>query len=501
MKTLKERIVRNWVYIVGAVSLTYFIAMSQFYIVSYYVPDFYGYMAMIIKAEKPLPVDAFSSLFVTISPLAYAFPFVLTIMSLVFLTLSLFLFNYVFYKLKKTDLFDYIVFLVASFSSGCWYYFYGKIYYDFPYTALSFSLALLALYYLLDAKREKAYDFVWYSFPLALGFCLSWKAYNIFPVAGLCLLILINKHYFKEFLFKNWLINYLKIGGLFFMGYFIGNFSFLYAPLQSAQGVRGYGASHNLLDHLFLNTRTVWDHVNMSSFDMAVFSVLPLFLILFILPLFVRNKLFLAVSIFMSVCYGVFISYFSPGYVWHGFVFGLFVLTFLLFILIESESIKGKRRLLFRSIVVIAISLQFLNNFLNYMPKQIAWFNTTQEAISLFENNAAKINLDLLNLTKKIKGSFHIDVAIKNEAFIRKIDMETDKKTLRRNALAMADYEGWELLTTKNRRYKKENFQTQIVVEPYSFYSIPSFESKIRKRKDVTIIDYGEYRIAYFKVR
>jgi hypothetical protein len=203
----------------------------------------------------------------------------------------------------------------------------------------------------------------------------------------------------------------------------------------------------------------------------------------------------------MSVCYGVFISYFSPGYVWHGFVFGLFVLTFLLFILIESESIKGKRRLLFRSIVVIAISLQFLNNFLNYMPKQIAWFNTTQEAISLFENNAAKINLDLLNLTKKIKGSFHIDVAIKNEAFIRKIDMETDKKTLRRNALAMADYEGWELLTTKNRRYKKENFQTQIVVEPYSFYSIPSFESKIRKRKDVTIIDYGEYRIAYFKVR
>ena len=187
MITLKERIVRNWVYIVGAVSLTYFIAMSQFYIVSYYVPDFYGYMAMIIKAEKPLPVDAFSSLFVTISPLAYAFPFVLTIMSLIFLTLSLFLFNYVFYKLKKTDLFDYIVFLVASFSSGCWYYFYGKIYYDFPYTALSFSLALLALYYLLDAKREKAYDFVWYSFPLALGFCLSWKTYNIFPVAGLCL--------------------------------------------------------------------------------------------------------------------------------------------------------------------------------------------------------------------------------------------------------------------------------------------------------------------------
>jgi len=285
------------------------------------------------------------------------------------------------------------------------------------------------------------------------------------------------------------------------MGYFIGNFSFLYAPLQSTQGVMGYGASYSLLDHVFLNTRTVWDHVNMSSFDMAVFGVLPLFLILFILPLFIKNKLFLAVSIFMSACYGVFISYFSPGYVWHGFVFGLFILTFLLFILIESESIKGKKRLLFRSILVIAVSLQFLNNFLNYMPKQIAWFNTTQEAISLFENKAAKINLDLLNLTKKIKGSFHIDVAIKNEAFVRKIDIETDKKTLRRNALAMADYKGWELLTTKNKHYKKENFQTQIVVEPYSFYSIPSFESKIPKQKNVTIIDYKEYRIAYFKVR
>jgi len=501
MRALKERLIENWVYIIGVISLAYFIAISQFYTINYYVPDFYGYMAMITKTGKPLPVDAFSSLFVTISPLAYVFPFILTIMSLVFLTLSLFLFNYVFYKFKKIDLFDNIVFLVASFSSGCWYYFYGKIYYDFPYTALSFSLALLALYYLLNSKEKKAYDLVWLSFPLILGFCLSWKAYNIFPVVGLFLLIIINKHYSKKFLFKNWAVNYLKIGALFFAGYLIGNFSFLYAPLQSIQGVRGYGASHNFLDHLFLNTRTVWDHVNVSSFDMAVFGILPLFLILFILPLFVKNKLFLAISIFMSTCYGIFISYFSPGYVWHGFAFGLFVLTFLLFILIESGSINGKKRILFRSIVVIIILLQFLNNFLNYMPKQIAWFNTTQEAISLFENNAAKINLDLLNLTKKIKGSFHIDVAIKNEAFVRKIDIETDKKTLRRNALAMADYKGWELLTTKNKHYKKENFQTQIVVEPYSFYSIPSFESKIPKQKNVTIIDYKEYRIAYFKVR
>ena len=139
MRALKERLIENWVYIIGVISLAYFIAISQFYTINYYVPDFYGYMAMITKTGKPLPVDAFSSLFVTISPLAYVFPFILTIMSLVFLTLSLFLFNYVFYKFKKIDLFDNIVFLVASFSSGCWYYFYGKIYYDFPYTALSFS--------------------------------------------------------------------------------------------------------------------------------------------------------------------------------------------------------------------------------------------------------------------------------------------------------------------------------------------------------------------------
>lgn len=133
-------------------STLYFIGMLRFYILDYYVKDFRLYASW--PVEGYAAKDGYSSLWIQICALIPLAPRFLTILCLLLLTLTLFLIaRGSYYLLYSKDRRLFYFSLLIIYGASIWYYFYGKIFYDFPFAAAAFGLMFLLI--------TKTYVLIW----------------------------------------------------------------------------------------------------------------------------------------------------------------------------------------------------------------------------------------------------------------------------------------------------------------------------------------------------
>lgn len=373
----------------------YFSFMLRFYLIDYYVPDFRLY-ASFAQTEFPAK-DGFSSLFIFMSGLAAFMPKFMTLLCLVMLAASIFCLCFFCYQRFWVDNNTFCFMVVAIFLCGSWFYFYGKIFYDFPFSVFSFTMALLAFSKFIDSTNDNRW---WNVTCLILGFSLSWKPYNIFMLAGfgcLCMCyddfrILLTKRIFH---FRSILLSFL----FFLLGFLAGNYNFFTDPAGTLKGIRGYKACSSLLYFFVQKNRVIWDHVNYLPFNLSVYSLPCMAVLLLILPIFAKKLRYIVCGLFMMACLCIFIKFFSAGYTWHGFTFGIFLILEFCFLLKEDG--KNKKHLNFKIATLCIFVIQTIIMFGYYVPKQAQWHNLTQKSLAILEKNAGKIYNDVINLAAK----------------------------------------------------------------------------------------------------
>lgn len=390
------------------VGLLYFIFMFRFYMIDYNVPDFRLYESF--YEDHYLARDGFSTLFIWIAHFAVSAPHKLTIFCLTLLTLAFTNMLLGVSLLFGEESRKWLIGVTFSIACGCWYYFYGKIFYDFPFSAYTYSIALVLVIDLLrklenESINKKIINIEWLFIIIMLGFMMTWKPYNIFLLVGLWLLAINNKACAGFFwgLFKNPL-QILLTFFMFIVGYIAGNYGLLVNPKETIIGIRAYAASSDFIDFLFKGKEQIWDHVNCVSFNDGILSVLSLCLVLFAVPLLLKKWTYLCISLVMILGYALYIYECSPGYLWHGLPFGLFIVSYVIFLIRDiddnSLNIVGKR--LLYGIFIIAILCQGYNCFVHYVPKQINWHNKTQEAITVLENSYEDIALAIEGYSQQL---------------------------------------------------------------------------------------------------
>lgn len=402
--------------ILYSLGLVYFVFLLRYYLINYYVPDFRLYFSMAFDGAKAR--DGFSSLFIWIAGLSAIIPKQLTIFILILMSLSMIQFSFfIKFMFNKKNIHCYWITILLLYSCCFFYYFYGKIFYDFPFTVFTYSLCLSILKKMLIKIRDnERINKEWILFCISLGFLLSWKPYNIFPIVGLILLMLTKRES------RILIIRVLKSlketsrSFLFFIiGYVAGNYNLLLYPRATIKGIKAYPAVYGF--KLFLNdkSRIIWDHVNDLPFNISVMSLITVIIFLYILPILFKKFRFLIISIFMTFCFYLFISRFSPGYAWHGFTMGIFIMTYVVFFFSELEENIIKVTIIKKILIGIAVLIQTMVCFLYYIPLQNKWHYTTEESISSLESNESNIYSDVLYLiNNKIGNEYYtIDIAIK----------------------------------------------------------------------------------------
>ena len=390
--------------------LAYFFFMLRFYIIDYNVPDFRLYGSFAEQNFKAK--DGFSSLFIWIAGISRIMPKFITISCLLLLTGSIFNFVLFYVRCFFVSLKRFSFVLALTFSCGCWYYFYGKIFYDFPFSAFSFSLCLWQVSEIIVKNRNgKEYFKNWLTFFALSGFTLSWKPYNIFMLAGILLCALAKDETRKIVLFQ--LSNVKKIlcaAVAFIFGYIAGNFNLLISPKATIKGIMAYKASFPFREFLYSKHRIIWDHVNDLPFCFSIFSITVILLLFVLVPLVSNRKRYAAVFAIMFVFLRIFIKRFSPGYAWHGLTFGVFLLVLSLFVFSERRGFSKISKVL----SVLALAIQLCVTFGFYIPTQIRWHDTTQKAISVLEKENSAILSDIESIVKDFNGkTFYIDEPVK----------------------------------------------------------------------------------------
>jgi membrane protein len=484
MKNLVLKIKKSHSNIILYISgLIYFILLLPYYLIDYYVPDFRLYFSMASDGAKAR--DGFSSLFIWFAGLATSIPKQLTVFCLILMSLSIIQISFFIKFLFKEKKYLYCISILTLYSSCCFYYFYGKIFYDFPFTVFTYSLCLLILKKLMIKNQNmKKIDKEWFLFCSLLGFLLSWKPYNIFPLVGLILLMYTKKES-KNILTK--ILKSLKKMGIsilfFIFGYVVGNYNLLFYPKATIDGIKAYSARYGFKLFLMGKTRILWDHVNDMPFNVSVMTVVTVIIFLYILPILFKKFEFLLISIFMTICFYLFISYFSPGYAWHGFTMGLFIITYVSFFFSELGEIIINKLTLKNILIGIAISIQMIICFLYYIPLQNRWYSITQESINVLKNNENGIYSDVLDfIDNKIgKDYYTIDMAVKRYKPIvkgtinwRKIDIKytyivNDNYDFL-DPLEIMNIDGWSNLKSRvNYTTDSQKFRYLIWILPNSF--------------------------------
>jgi hypothetical protein len=391
--------------------VTYVLFLSQYYYDIADIPDFFLYNYFANQGLRP--VDGFSSLFMYLSQFIVANPDAFRMAALFSLATSIFIMNYLFFKQSDSKRAT-ILFVAFNFSCGIWYYFFGKVFHDFPFVALSASLALLAFSYV---SKNKLMMLI---FSFSLGFCLSWKPHAIFAVTGV--LLLANRQFDCRTIFGEkspYFIAFLisAFGIALLVGFVAGNFTFLSDFSGTVNGLWAYkdfiwsrtGTAGGLLEHFFSRDRLVWDHVGLPPFVDSVVNIFSFVIVLFVLPILNRDNHHLLINMFMLSAYLVFIHFFSPGWPWHSLSFGYFIiLTYGLALL---RSVSPNR--LFTITSVAAVILQFGSNFFSYVPTQAQWFSAAEDARATIIENASEINSNVSSLAESIDGCFEIDLRYK----------------------------------------------------------------------------------------
>lgn len=473
---------RRWGWLLLAVSCLYVALLLPFYLVRYDVPDYFLYCRFGLEG---LPAkDGFSSLFVLLAKYDTRYPLAYHIVPLLCLGAALFSLNFAFRALPWVER---ALLLGFSVSSGIWYYFTGKVFYEFPFIALCLSLSAFAL----AAGERYAAGCRWRSIALWLmGFGLSFKPFALFAVLGLLLLVAASQRT-RSFYSTRRASEWLAIIAYFSIGYLFGNYNLLLRFNDTIQGLRGYPAQSSLRVHLFDDTKSVWDHINLASFHTGALNVVSTGVILFALPLLLRNRFYLLVNLVIAAGYAIFIEKFSPGYTWHAFSFCLFVIFALAFILAEGADLQGARLLVFRGLVAVALVLQAYSNFVVYLPKQVAWFDATRTAGEVLERESTQINREILRLADQIDGVFTVKLTYR---FTKPVADDPYGQ----NPLRVGDPQGWRSVLMHPRYSAAAEHDYLIFVEPTALLQIPSY---IPERRDVRSTEAGGYRLGYYAVQ
>jgi hypothetical protein len=311
------------------------------------------------------------------------------------LTSSMLLINIAGYRiLRRENLFVRIFVSISTYTFGCWYYIYGKLYYDFPFTAFFFSISFFLSTYLIEEDKGiiKSSQVIYVVFVL-LGFTLSWKAYAVFPVIGLILFLFMLK---KEYFYNK------KLYIMFFLGFLFGWYSLGFNFMETVKMMRGYKASYglqNMIKYLcsFSHGFAVsWDHVYCENFSVGAFSF-PSLVFLSAASFFTRFRFFIVfLIIFVAFC--SFIVFASPGYLWHGFPYSLFLMVCVVFFI--NYRYKKTEKVLFL-LLIVAIVMQAYNNFIINIPMQADLERATTYAVNNFVSNRDKIKREI---ESNIKG-------------------------------------------------------------------------------------------------
>ena len=412
----------------------YFLFLLRFYLIDYQVPDFRLYGSMAVANRKA--ADGFSSLFIAaISRIA---PKAITVLCLSLLSAGIFnlLFFYLnaFYKNFRR----FIFVLLLTFSCGCWYYFYGKIFYDFPFSAFSYSLCLLQVGKIIAKNRNgESAEKNWLCFFVLAGFTLSWKPYNVFMLAGLLFLALAKTETRK--ILCAFFLNAKNIAAsvaTLVLGYCVGNFNLLVSPIETVRGIQTYPASFRFREFMYGKSRIIWDHVCDLPFNQTVFALSTLVLLFVLIPLLSGRKKYVPVFLAMMFLFRFYIKHFSPGYAWHGLVFGVFLLTAVLFVFSEKEPFPKSAKI----ISVVALCIQFFVTFGFYLPTQIRWHTETQKAIRVLEEQNGEILSDVENLISGFGSrKFFIDEPVKRYRPMRRNSIHPRKMGIRQPYIIFDD--------------------------------------------------------------
>lgn len=460
--------------------IIYVFSTFIFYISKWQVPDFCAYAGF---AQANLKAhDGFSSLFILISGLLTFLPVQIKLLCLFCNVCAIIMLFYFYYKIVKNNNLlnkqDVIVILLITFSSF-WYYGYGKVFYDFPLTMLSFAGCIYILTNNILLYRKGIYKkFRWNILYLLIGVCFSWKMYNIFLIVGMILLLFADDELRMlccHIIFN--IKNFIVALSMFILGYLFGNFNLIYYFADTLGGLKGYKASSNFMDKLFSMNYIEWDHINTMPWNFSVMFVVTAIAILFILPLIIKKSRLIYISIFMMGCFYIFISHFSRGYPWHGFTFGVFIVLLFMF---EIKMCKKKYYNLFTKISFVVVTVQVILCLCFYIPKQIRWHIVTESSINDIIENEHFIREDVEKIIKKINNSkFMIDLAVKRYTLIYtnmssfNVINKNNIYLLRNNymfvnPLQYANLDVWNDIYT-NPNYDEINYEYIIYIIPNKF--------------------------------
>lgn len=475
---------RMALFILCLVCIIYFGFLLRFYNIDYFVPDFRLYNSMASANCKA--ADGFSSLFIWMASLCSIMPKFMNFASLAMLCCSIFNILFFYYNVFWENIQKFILVIIMCMSCGAWYYFYGKVFYDVPFSVYNYSLCLLVFAKLYENKenREKA-QLWWYVLIYLLGLMMSWKPYNIFMLSGSGLLVLAYDDFRKEmFLSLNRMKKIFISGALFLTGYITGNFNLLLFPRETIEGIKAYPASYVFSEFMLDKHRIIWDHINDLPFSISVFSIAFLIFAGVIWPIAIKKLRYLWISLFMFGALALYISYFSPGYTWHGLSYGFYFVTYTLFLVKETKQ-EMLHFQLFKKFLIFILIIQFAVNFGYYIPVQIRWAVSTEKAIEVLENKETEIFNHVSQEAKNFgESSYMVECAVKryrpyhlNVLDFRTVSIEQPYIVAENiefvDPLCYMNYDGWHsIYTSKNYLADSVNCNYIMFIVPNIFKSM-----------------------------
>jgi hypothetical protein len=256
----------------------------------------------------------------------------------------------------------------------------------------------------------------------------------------------------------------------------MGNFNLLIDFFGTIEGIRGYKTSSNMLDYVFDDNKIAWDHINLMSFNSAIYCIPSLLFILFITPLFIANgRIVILLNLLLCVFFLVVMGIFLSGLTWQGFPFSLYLVALIFYILSNIKTIKILST--FSLLFLFFISLQYFYLLYDYLPMQKKWLNATNLAIKQLQQNEQQI----LNDVKKM---------IQNNGRLYRIDLRLKRNWPDNfsNALQQQNPEGW------NPIFKRECFAPcvptyQIVIEPLALQEVKSYQGNTESGGEIIRTD------------
>lgn len=396
--------------------IIYFIFLLPFYMNNWVVPDFVVYTSW--AQSGVMGVDGYSALFILISGFATIAPRLIRIICLFLLCFSIYSMIY-FYRVIVCQVINNFyknIVLCVVFSNGIWYYFYGKVFYDYPFLIGNFGLCLMLIVKVYQTYyKNKKIDYKIYYLAFSIGLCISWKIHSIFLIFGTFLIILCNDDWRKLFLDILSSINILVKSILFIViGYIMGNYGLIFDFIKTIKQISGYPAKSDIFKRTFDMDFIVWDHVNLMPWNISVMSIFTCIWIGILMPIIIKKYRYVFVSCFIIIIFGVISSTKSYGYTWQAFPVGAFFIILFLFLLLEFDTISLKRKKIFLLGSLGVFGFQLLITFGFYIPKQIQWHKNTENSIECLIENEEQIRNDTQELINWIgNNNFSINIAVK----------------------------------------------------------------------------------------